>query len=88
MLGTGVAGAPSLDLTMEIDSAGQVASKHKAEAQGGPESKSLKFDSDPVPEQKVKAKMNVRRTGDVEITRNDVLGCEDDWKLLAYNEEI
>lgn len=66
VLGPGAASSSSL--TMDVDSTGQAASKHKAEAQGGSESKALKkFDDDPVPQPKVKgAKTNVRRIGEIE----------------------
>ena len=72
---------------MDVDSSGHAASKHKAETQGGRVAKALKFDSDPVPEPKVKAaKMDVRRIGEVEITHNDVIGLEDDWEFLPYED--
>ena len=87
MLMSGAGGASPASLRMDIDSSGHAASKHKAESQGGTAAKALKFDSDPVPEPKVKAaKMDVRRVDEVKITHNDVIGLEDDWEFLPYED--
>ena len=87
MLMSGAGGASPSSPTMDVDSSGHAASKHKAETQRGTVAKALKFDSDPVPEPKVKAaKMDVRRVGEVEITHNDVIGLEDDWEFLPYED--
>ena len=87
MLMSGAGGASPSSPTMDVDSSGHAASKHKAETQDGTVAKALKFDSDPVPEPKVKAaKMDVRRIGEVEITHNDVIGLEDDWEFLPYED--
>ncbi|CAL1144189.1 unnamed protein product [Cladocopium goreaui] len=87
MLMSGAGGASPSSPTMDVDSSGHAASKHKAETQGGRVAKALKFDSDPVPEPKVKAaKMDVRRVGEVDITHNDVIDLEDDWEFLPYED--
>ena len=84
---SGAGGASPSSPTMDVDSSGHAASKHKAETQRGTVAKALQFDSDPVPEPKVKAaKMDVRRVGEVEITHNDVIGLEDDWEFLPYED--
>ena len=87
MLMSGAGGASPSSPTMDVDSSGHAASKHKAETQGGRVAKAMKFDSDLVPEPKVKAaKMDVRRVGEVDITHNDVIGLEDDWEFLPYED--
>ena len=54
MLMSGAGGASPSSPTMDVDSSGHAASKHKAETQGGAAAKAVKFDSDQFQSQRSK----------------------------------